>query len=122
MRLTIVLLVALLLVGCAGLTTTTSVNSQLDKEKQQLQFIQRFIVGVDLDPSVLEKLSPDQITSIYTAMASAGMAPGGSLTFEPHLEFHQSQGTDARSAADLQAEMRANIEATMRDLITSPAP
>ena len=115
MKTVLVVLAALLIVGCAGITTQTPSNNQFDEEGVQPTFTQRFELGIDMPDAVSAKLTPEQLTAIYTALASKEIAPGGTFTYEPHLEFHQQIGNDAQT--DAQQDWQADIEATLEGLL-----
>lgn len=123
MKTATLLLLLLCSAGCAGLTTTTSVNEMWNKEKEALSIDLKLTIGMEISDAVLARLTPEQITAIYTEMAKAGIAPGGQYTYSPHIEFSQSQGTDAQSQAEQSAKLNAELTATVRDIINrSPVP
>jgi len=109
MRTALVLIVALLSVGCAGISTNTTWNEQFDGETMRHEL--EIVFGIKVPPEAWAKLDGEQIVKLAEIMAKASDA----MMINFHPEWHQTIG--AESTTTTEQEWRSDIEATLEGLL-----
>ena len=109
---TFIIFAACLLAGCAGLTGTFSDQEQFNGDK--VEHAVTLTLGPQLSSEILSKFTAEQLTALVSAYAAATAALAN---FEPHFEFHQTNGAESTAEGRQAAEVRAQLAQQARDLV-----